>query len=683
LDSSASSAQASKQSEHRARRIVLPLAILVLSIVLIQFSRVTLVVNRVTRDMQSLQTMADSGALALMPPDASGDLEARVAQSAEDFREMRAAVGWLANFAPLFGWLPRYGGDLANAPALLEFGERVTAGAQEMLALSRAFNAEIEAGRALRAPVGVSALRAAQSQAEQIQRARQNLDAATRARARIDAARLSPSLQALVYRFDKWLPLWEMGLDGLAGAPKLLGAQRPRVYLLVAQNSDELRATGGFISGVSLLQVDRGKISVTDFQDSYVVDDLKKRHPPPPEPLRQYMYAHQLLFRDANWSPDFPASAQQMLAIYQIDRGIAADGVIAVNLKFIPRLLEAVGPVTLEKYNERVDAANVIQKMLDYWASPQGIAVAPEWWQHRKDFTGYLFEALMRRLTAGEFEQARLMQALFDGVVTKDLLIYIGDADAAPSLARSGALYAGSGDALMIVDSNVGFNKVDGSIVRQGEYDLTLDSSGAARATLTITYTNLSPAVDAYCVHQPRYLKYYAELQQACYWDYVRVIAPRESELSSATREIGAVAEPLPQKRTSFGGYFVLARGETRSIRFDYRIPAALKDSSLYALRLEKQPGAPPVQMLVRVTVPEGWRAESANPAPARAVGSALEFSILLDRDQQIQVALGKPFWSVENVLGPVLALSVAAWFALRLRERQTRAKSRAKPIPH
>lgn len=655
--------------------MLLPIAVLIISLALIEISRVTSAANRLSRDAQALQGLTENGSLALIQSNPPGDIEASLTQTIQDFRDLRASVGWLVYLGPLFGWMPRYGGDLANAPALFDFGERVAVSAQDLQAIGQSLSAEIDKGRASGEPVGASVLRATQSQSALIQRAQQNFAALSGARARIDAAPLSPSLRDLLYRLDRWLPLWQAGLDGLADAPTLLGADRPRAYLLVAQNSDELRATGGFITGVSLLRIDQGKISVSDYQDSYAVDDLTKVHPIPPAPLEQYMYAGALLFRDANWSPDFPTTALQLQAIYQIDQNVTVDGVIAVNQQLLPQVLGALGPVTIDAYNERVDGGNVMAKIQEYWASPQGIGQAADWWVHRKDFTGKLFEVMMRRLTSGDFERTKVTAALLEGILSKDLLIYVNDSNAASSLARDGALSSGPGDALMIVDSNVGFNKVDGNVQRQAEYAVALDSSGAARATLTITYTNLSAPSDSFCVHQPYYLTNYADLQQGCYWDYVRVIAPGRSELVDATPELYATAELLPQARASFGGYFFVPRAERKTIRFEYRAPAVLKDGSSYTLRLEKQSGAPTMPVLVHIALPDGWRVQSANPVPTRAVGNAVEFAVTLDRDQDIRILFDRSLPPVVAV-GGILALGLAGGIIFLLYRRNARAKA-------
>ncbi|MGC8000595.1 DUF4012 domain-containing protein, partial [Salmonella enterica] len=85
---------------------------------------------------------------------------------------------------------------------------------------------------------------------------------------------------------DKWLPQAESGLRFSPIAPEMMGLSELRRYLVVAQNDDELRATGGFISGAGVIAVENGRIASFDFKDAYQVDDWRnKPYDIPPEPL--------------------------------------------------------------------------------------------------------------------------------------------------------------------------------------------------------------------------------------------------------------------------------------------------------------------------------------------------------------------------------------------------------------
>ncbi len=70
-----------------------------------------------------------------------------------------------------------------------------------------------------------------------------------------------------------------------------------KTYLLLVQNEDELRPTGGFITAAGSLLLDNGQISGMNFEDSGDLDNWDKPYPVAPWQLRQYMNSPVLVFR--------------------------------------------------------------------------------------------------------------------------------------------------------------------------------------------------------------------------------------------------------------------------------------------------------------------------------------------------------------------------------------------------
>ena len=154
------------------------------------------------------------------------------------------------------------------------------------------------------------------------------LTQAQAARDRIDSESLSPYLRKIIEaRID---PL----LDSIAGqkfpmedalalvhsAPHLLGVGKdgPQTYLLMIQNEDELRATGGFLTAVGSAVIKDGKLLSIDIESSNLVDDLSKLYPKSPWQLNEYMMAEFLVLRDANWFTDFPTSVEWIEYLYSL-----------------------------------------------------------------------------------------------------------------------------------------------------------------------------------------------------------------------------------------------------------------------------------------------------------------------------------------------------------------------------
>jgi len=127
-----------------------------------------------------------------------------------------------------------------------------------------------------------------------------------------------------------------------------LGFLGPRSYLLLAQNQQEIRASGGFIGSVVLVKFDQGELIDLVLLDSTTVDFLPPTYPnnpPPPKPLYWYLWMERLLFRDANWSPHLPTSAALVADIYRLGQGVQVDGVITGSKKLLVEMVELLGDI--------------------------------------------------------------------------------------------------------------------------------------------------------------------------------------------------------------------------------------------------------------------------------------------------------------------------------------------------
>lgn len=130
----------------------------------------------------------------------------------------------------------------------------------------------------------------------------------------------------------------------------LLGAEKPHRYMILLQNNDELRATGGFIGSYALFQIDQAVIQNLAVHDVY---DLKSNQNNTPLPTElQGLFNQPLYFRDANYSPDFPTSAEILYQSYLKEGGEPVDTIIAINQGLLPDLLNITGPVQVGDFGQ-------------------------------------------------------------------------------------------------------------------------------------------------------------------------------------------------------------------------------------------------------------------------------------------------------------------------------------------
>lgn len=558
-----------------------------------------------------------------------------------DLEGIDARLGPLPQAGRLLVWVPGYGGDLAAAPDLLDLAVGVSAaGDRTFQALSPAL--DLLEGGADGSPALLSAgekmLPLLVEARPALEQARSDLVAVEQARERIDAAALSPRVAGLVARLDDILPLFGAAVDGALLLPDLLGADGPRTYLVIAQNNQELRATGGFISGVGELRVAGGRLEGSaggqgglDFRDSYAVDNLAVPHEVAPEDFQHVLMGDLIFFRDANWDPDLPTSARRALDIYARDQGVEADGVVALDLSALRLLVDAAGPLTVAGVDEPVGGGNVMRVIQGQWSQPVG-SDGEDWWLHRKDFMGDVAAALIGRMREPQgVDPAALVAAVKRALDEKHLLVYLPASEAAALLrARNwdGGLPAPglAGDFLMLVDSNAGFNKVDARIDRALHYQVDLAAAGPARAHLAVTYRHQGKKPVGDCVQEARYGDAYEDMLERCYWDYARLYVPGGSRLvqgqelpagpaGSLAARSGASPSLAPALEAgnwaTWTAFFSLAPGQEHTVAWRYELPAEAilprPDGLLeYRLRAAKQPGTEAVPLRLEIRLPDG-----------------------------------------------------------------------------
>lgn len=654
--------------DRRLYKVLLLAGLLVLLLALgLKGWRVVRAARSLQRRQAEVETLLE-GKLLEADPDA---LEGMVRGMRRDIVTIRDEAGFLVPLAPAFGWLPRVGPLLADAPPLLEMAD---AGSE----------AAVYAVRGLKPAL---LLFQQEQGAELIPRLLPLLDeagpdllAADSALQRVVAARaqlenveaLPWRIRALLTQLDDKLYLAEM-VPLLRVAPKLLGYHQPRTYLLLAQNQDEIRPTGGYLSGGGLLTVDNGRIGAIQFTDGNLIDAwegslLVKPYNPAPEPLQQLMGLSLLLFRDSNFWPDFPTSAEQALALYRYGQDAPpVDGVIALDQQFVALLLRATGPpLTVPALQMTVSANNVIEQMRGAWEEPVTAAEGEQWAYARKDFLGPLADALKTRLLT-QFESIDPLlfaQTLHEAVAERHLQVYVRDEEVAPVLDRldwDGRLeQARNGDLLLPVDTNVGYNKVGPNIETTITYEVQLGEDGRGEATATLAYRHLAEG-EQVCRQGEAADRFsttpnYAALTRDCFWNYLRLYVPEGSILLAGSEHPapasafsysegwpgGAVVrDDEPGKQTVFANFFLLPPGQTLTSVYHYQLPQVVAEEGedrVYRLNLPRQAGANPRRVTVQVTLPEGARLQHALPVPTVRAGQTLSWERLLETDLELTI---------------------------------------------
>lgn len=394
---------------------------------------------------------------------------------------------------------------------------------------------------------------------------------------------------------------------------KMAGAQEAQKYLILFQNDNELRPTGGFLTAYSIVKIDKGQVIPEKSGDIYDLDLKFRQNIAIPEELGRYLtterYWH---LRDMNIYPDFKKSMETFYQYYQTVPGEPddLDGIIAVDTQVLTWLLEVIGPVQIAGYgtfsaetDKRCDCPQVVYALSEIITRPTNYIK-----EDRKGVLGPLMSAILSKtyeLDRTKFPE--LITVATNSLKARHLQLYFIDNNsqvAAEKIRAAGRLYqldnnfknwqfGQNQDFLAIVNTNLGGAKSNLFIDHDLKISVSAPENNFITNTVEITYRN-SAAADN-CNLEAGQLCLNATLN-----DWLRLYLPPGSELI----EIQGLEEKEQiydeEGYTVIDGFFKLEPLGLARIRLTYQVP--YQDQENYNLRLWKQGGIDPVPVLIEVT---------------------------------------------------------------------------------
>ncbi len=373
---------------------------------------------------------------------------------------------------------------------------------------------------------------------------------------------------------------------------EIFGGQGLRRYLLVFQNPAELRPTGGFMGSFALIDVKDGNIANINIPagGSYDLQGQLTEYVAPPTPL--LLSNKRWEFQDANWFPDFPASAQKMLWFYRHSRNITADGVIAINANVINRLLSIIGPISEQNHAVVLDKENAlatIQNIVEYGTEkkankPKQILsdLAPLFIENFKKMKPQAILPMLINLE--EALQEKDIQAFFSDDTTENTIKEFGWGGEILNTRPDQ-------DYLFVVNTNIQGQKSDARIKQTISHQAVVQPDGTILDSVVITREHTGQAEEKlYGQTNIDYLRIYvpagSELVRASgfTWpDEKSFRAPEtwytsDNVLDSTEKEMGIDSQSGTRitnefGKTAFANWIITEPGQTTQVQFIYKLP--------------------------------------------------------------------------------------------------------------
>lgn len=422
-----------------------------------------------------------------------------------------------------------------------------------------------------------------------------------------------------------------------------LGLEDPQNYLVLSQNNDELRPSGGYISTYGWLTVSSARIANYDYYPT------TENSPNPPSdqlaseisiPSWWIQYQDPIYTAwDASWYADFPSTAEQAMWYYNNGNNPQSpvDGVIAIDIVGLQYLVEGLGEVYVEGYEDPVTAANFRTVIYDIRASGEGELP-------HKQFLAKLYrEVLTQWKNIPQENKDDIITAFLRGMREKHIIVYFTDErlnQAVHILGWGGNQEpAIDHDYIMVVDANFSANKSNSSILRQMIYDVEILDSGNLNSRLTINYDYPDVIAQNDPAVRP---EHYNNIN---YYNVMQVFVPAGSSLNESdnfTTEV--LTERGDETHTAFVSSLVVDYNTQERPQLTYSTPDLIEDLGeykRYRLLIQKQPGTRKDEVSIQVRLPDGIEIISTSPEPVAQFEldqTTLEFRTSLERDQWIEI---------------------------------------------
>jgi hypothetical protein len=385
--------------------------------------------------------------------------------------------------------------------------------------------------------------------------------------------------------------------------PKIAGGDGERKkYLVLFQNDNELRPTGGFLTAYTVIFIEDGVVTPEKSDDIYELDKKFTKKIAIPDALGRYLTTEKYFnLRDMNVSPDFRLSMDLFYEHYSGLRGEPdnIDGIIAVDTQVLNDLVSTVGPVEVPGYGTftaEIDPAcecpQIIHVLSEIITRP-----TPYLRTDRKGILAPLMQSVLKRI----YQSPRtFMDDLFklgiNGIDGRHIQLYFFDEElqaAAESINAAGRMQLPEDgtDFLGIVNANLGGAKSNLYVGYDVTQTITGPENGQITKDIEIKYRNPRRADN--CDLEAGLLCLNSTLR-----DWTRIYLPEGAKLVNAQ---GFNEEPNEYEEEGFhviDGFFILEPKGQATLKLTYTVPYDKED---YQVKIWKQGGTDPIEHLIDV----------------------------------------------------------------------------------
>ena len=397
---------------------------------------------------------------------------------------------------------------------------------------------------------------------------------------------------------------------------RFAGGGGPRRYLILSQNPDEIRPTGGFIGTYGVMSTDGSRLELERYDpiqrwpalDTAIVPAAEA-----PTPFRIPEPDHVQQLANVNATSSWREAAVLAERLWTEGGEAPIDAVIGITPEVLARLVGVVGSVEVPTYRETVTAANLIDRV-DFYAHRAGLTA------HRKQFIADLARVVLDTvLDAPPRQWIEIGRALGASLDAREAMVWSSDeavAEVVEERQWDGELPAADGDFFHVGEFAYA-NKNGRALRRTFDHHVSIRPDGSARIVTRITTKNTRPPSEVD-----------GEKLNVDAVRYAVVVGPRGATLAEGTTSPIAEEQPVAG-HPAFGFEATGPPLEESSFTVAWEAPSLVEvvdDRAAYRLTWLRIPAHRGDVLRLRVDLPDGWEwAADAPPDSFRLVADVRE----------------------------------------------------------
>ncbi len=155
-------------------------------------------------------------------------------------------------------------------------------------------------------------------------------------------------IAAYLAQADDLMAFGDEALSYLPAARAIIGDGGNRRFIFAAQNTSEMRASGGFPGAIATMTIENGYLHISEFSSVYYVFNWLTPYWANVTQTENRLFEGRLNYTwDADFCPNFERVAEIWTMGYEIWNEVEADGVVSATPAIIQKLLSFLGSITL------------------------------------------------------------------------------------------------------------------------------------------------------------------------------------------------------------------------------------------------------------------------------------------------------------------------------------------------